>query len=44
MSSDGGLLMLREVEVRIGLADRLARRLIDARDPERVRHSMADVL
>jgi hypothetical protein len=44
MSSDGGLLLLREVEGRIGLADRLAGCLIDARDLERVRHSMADIL
>lgn len=44
MSSDGGLLLLREVEGRIGLADRLAGGLIDARNPDRTRHSMADIL
>jgi hypothetical protein len=44
MSSDGGLLLLRQFEERIGLADRLAGRVIDTRDPERARHTMADIL
>ena len=44
MSSDGGVLVLREVEERIGLADRLAGCLVDTRDPERVDHKMAAIL
>jgi hypothetical protein len=44
LSSDGGLLALREVERRLGIADRLAACMEDARAPERVRHGMADIL
>src|SRR5437868_1388311 len=36
LSSDGGLLALREIESRLGLADRLAACLKDRRAPERV--------
>ena len=39
LSSDGGLLALREVERRLGLAERLAACIGDPRMPERVRHS-----
>src|SRR5919112_223762 len=44
LSSDGGLLALREVERRLGIAERLAACIGDPRMPERVRHSVADVL
>ena len=44
MSGDGDLLLLREIQERIGLADRFADCLVDHRNRERVRHSMADVL
>jgi hypothetical protein len=44
MSADGGLLLRREVEERIGLADRLAGCLIDTRDPERLDRKMAAIL
>ena len=44
LSSDGGLLALREVERRLGLAERLAACIGDPRMPERVRHSVADIL
>jgi hypothetical protein len=44
LSSDGGLLALREVEARLGLAERLAGCIDDPRTPERIRHSLADML
>lgn len=44
ISSDGGLLLLRAVEERIGLADRRVGCLIDTYYPGRVRRSMADIL
>ena len=44
LSSDGGLLALREVEHRLGIADRLAACIDDPRAPERVRHGIATIL
>ena len=44
MSSDGGLLALREIEARLGVADRLAACLRDLRAPERIRHGVAEML
>ncbi|MBV8937481.1 MAG: IS1380 family transposase [Alphaproteobacteria bacterium] len=44
LSSEGGLLALREVEHRLGLADRLAACLDDPRAPERVVHSPAEII
>ena len=44
LSSDGGLLALREVEHRLGIADRLAACIDDPRAPERVRHGIAAIL
>ena len=44
LSSDGGLLALREVERRLGIADRLAACIEDSRAPERVRHRLAAIL
>ena len=44
LSSNGGLLALREVERRLGIADRLAACLDDPRAPERVRHGLAAIL
>ena len=41
LSSEGGLLALREIERRLGLADRLANCLVDPRAPERVEHRLA---
>ena len=40
LSSEGGLLALREIERRLGLADRLAACLKDPRAPEKVRASL----
>jgi len=44
VSSDGGALLLREVDRRIGLLDRVARGLIDPREPGKVKHDVASVL
>lgn len=44
VSSDGGLLLLREVERRQGLAQRLADCLPDRRDPGRIEHTQAEML
>lgn len=40
MSSDGGLLALREIERRLGLADRLAGCIRDPCIPEKVTHGL----
>ena len=44
LSSDGGVLALREVEQRLRVADRLAACLIDPRSPGHITHSLADVI
>ena len=44
LSSDAGLLALREVERRLDVAGRLAACVDDPRDPARTQHSVADVL
>jgi len=43
-SSDGGVLLLREVDRRLGLAARLAACIPDWRDPESISHAIADML
>ena len=43
-SSDGGLLLLREAERRIGVCRRLAEAMPDRRDPDRVRHAMFELV
>jgi len=44
LSSDAGLLALREVEQRLDVAGRLAACIDDPRDPARTVHSIADIL
>jgi len=44
MSSDGGLLALREVERRLGIAGRLAGCITDPRAPGRVRHGLDEII
>lgn len=44
ISSDGGLLLLRQLERRVGLIDAVARVLSDPRDPERIEHTLRDLL
>src|SRR5580693_7810934 len=44
LTSDGGVLLLAQVEQRLGLADRLAKCIEDPRDPAAVRHSIAEMV
>lgn len=44
MSSDAGLTLLREIERKAGLAQRLAGCLSDPRDPEKVQHILCDII
>src|ERR1700687_6155288 len=44
MSSDGGVLALREVEQRLRVADRLGACMVDPRAPDLITHSLADVI
>ena len=44
LSSDGGVLILREVEERLGIATMLSRHVPDARDPSRIVHTHADMI
>ena len=44
LSSDGGVLALREVDQRLRLADRLAACLVDPRAPDQITHSLADII
>ena len=43
LSSDGGLLLLREAERRLGLAGRLAGAIRDRRDPARIDHTLPEL-
>src|SRR5215207_2290052 len=44
LSSDGGILVLREVEQRLGVADRLAACIDDPRAADQITHSLADII
>jgi len=44
LSSDGGILILREVEQRLRVADRIAACLKDRRAPDQITHSLATSL
>jgi len=44
LSSDGGILLLREVEQRLGVADRMAACIKDPRAPDQITHSLADII
>jgi Transposase DDE domain group 1 len=44
LSSDGGLLLLREAEQRLRVADRLAGCIKDPRSPELITHGLADII
>jgi hypothetical protein len=44
VSSDGGLLLLRAAERKLGVCRRLADAMPDRRDPERVRHAMVEMV
>lgn len=44
LSSDGGVLLLREIETQLGLAESLASCLPDPRQPSRITHDYADMI
>ncbi|HWI12375.1 MAG TPA: IS1380 family transposase [Burkholderiaceae bacterium] len=44
LSSDGGLLLLRQVDRHLGLSGMAAAAIPDPRDPERIRHGLRDLL
>jgi hypothetical protein len=44
LSSDGGLLALREIEQRLAIASRLAACIPDPRAPERIRHGLDEII
>jgi len=44
MTSDAGILLLAAIEQRLGLAERLADCIEDPRAPERVRHTLAEMI
>lgn len=44
VSSDGGLLLLRDLDRRLGLLDDVASRLHDPRDPLRIKHPLISLL
>jgi len=44
LSSDAGVLVLREVDRRLGVADRMARCLDDPRNPDLITHALADMI
>jgi hypothetical protein len=44
LTSDGGVLMLAEIERRLGIAERLAGCIEDPRAPERVEHGLAEMI
>ena len=44
LTSDAGVLLLAGIERRLKLAERLARCLADPRSPERVRHTLAEMI
>jgi len=44
LSSDGGLMLLRQVDRRIGLSASIADALHDPRDPDRITHALRDLV
>src|SRR3954467_14516729 len=44
LTSDAGVLMLADIERRLGVVERLVRCLEDPRAPERVRHTLAEMI
>jgi hypothetical protein len=44
LTSDAGVLVLAGIERRLGITERLARCLADPRSPERVRHTLAEMI
>src|SRR3990172_8825877 len=44
MSSDGGLLVLRQFDERLGITQQFCQAIEDRRDPESIEHSVAEMV
>ena len=44
ISSDGGVLLLRELDARLGITQKLAECFTDHRDPDRIEHSVLELV
>jgi hypothetical protein len=44
ITSDAGLVLLREADERLGVTEWLARQLHDPRDPEKIRYTLVELL
>jgi Transposase DDE domain group 1 len=44
ISSDGGLMLVRQVDRKLGLSQAVARALNDSRDPDRITHQLRDLV
>jgi Transposase DDE domain group 1 len=44
LTSDAGVLVLAEIERRLGITERLARCIADPRSPGQVRHTLAEMI
>ena len=44
ITSDAGVLLLREADHRLGLVSSLAEGMVDPRDPEKTRYSLVELL
>lgn len=44
ITSDGGVLLLREADRKLGLTERIINRLVDSRRKNSCRHSLGDML
>jgi hypothetical protein len=44
LTSDAGVVLLAQIERRLGIAERLARCLTDPRSPERIHHTLAEMI
>ncbi len=44
LSSDAGILVLREVDQRLRVADRMAACIVDPRAPDQITHALADII
>jgi hypothetical protein len=42
--SDGGVMLLRQLDRRLGLSKAVARALSDPRDPDRITHPLQDLI
>ncbi|HWP00452.1 MAG TPA: transposase, partial [Methylococcus sp.] len=44
ISSDGGVMLLRQLDRRLGISKAVAKALSDPRDPDRITHTLQDLI